>query len=419
MATLVNNPLDNNLSGSKPALDDSLNTGEFIQLKEAKLNQDGVLQYRDTVLDKENLHLVGSLKNTEKDIVKHDIAKWSKDNVAKNDSDGKTEVTASSRPVTGVSVKHVGDEKADTARDAHSPSKRNGIRSYSEYGRSTNIARQSVLAPGKGRFDPIPTPNSRDYRSMPSPPPKHIRVPTKLIRLATVTMSAKTKPAPRPPMSSLYYEEPKKPKKVIGWDEAHSARPPLRIDMEGPGPCTYSPQNKPLYETNAPSWSFGSKTQPDKDGGGGGRTSWEKSWFQSPHLYQQKTDFFSDNAWPTPSTYSQRPLLGPRQRTVMESPSFSIGIRRKFDLAKPESTKQPSPVDYERKLADKVVFQSSPAYSHQLRRDGTILWSHNEKTPGPAAYSPRVEQSKLMRPAFTIRSLRREKSHVLGPFSTF
>lgn len=74
----------------------------------------------------------------------------------------------------------------------------------------------------------------------------------------------RTKPAPRPPMSSLYYEEPKKPKKVVGWDEANSARPPLRIDMEGPGPCTYSPQNKPLYETNAPSWSFGSKTQPDK-----------------------------------------------------------------------------------------------------------------------------------------------------------
>lgn len=42
-----------------------------------------------------------------------------------------------------------------------------------------------------------------------------------------------------------------------------------------------------------------------------------------------------------------------------------------------------------------------------------------EKTPGPAAYSPRLDNSKLMSPAFTIRSLRREKSHVLGPFATF
>ena len=39
--------------------------------------------------------------------------------------------------------------------------------------------------------------------------------------------------------------------------------------------------------------------------------------------------------WPTPSSYSQRPLLGPRQRTTLEAPSFSIGVRRKFDLAKP------------------------------------------------------------------------------------
>ncbi|XP_022320017.2 uncharacterized protein LOC111122525 isoform X2 [Crassostrea virginica] len=415
MAALVENPLDNNLSGSKPVINDSLSPGEVIQLKEAKFNQDGVLQYKDTVLDKENLHLVGSLKKSE-GIVKHDIAKRPKANAAKNDIDGKTEVTTSSRPVTGVSVKHIGEEKAASSRDANSPSKRTGMRSYSEYGRAS-MTRQPVLSTGRGRFDPIPLPKSADYRSMPSPPPKHIRVPTKLIRLATVTMSAKTKPAPRPPMSSLYYEEPKKPRKVIGWDEANSARPPLRIDMEGPGPCTYSPQNKPLYETNAPSWSFGSKTQPDKDGGG--RTSWEKSWFQGPHLYQQKTDFFSDNSWPTPSSYTQRPLLGPRQRTTLEAPSFSIGVRRKFDLAKPESTKQPSPVDYEKNQADKVVYRSSPCFSHQFRREGTILWSHNEKTPGPAAYSPRVEQSKLMRPAFTIRSLRREKSHVLGPFSTF
>lgn len=415
MAALVENPLENNLSGQKSVIDDSIKTGEVIQLKEAKFNEDGVLQYKDTVLNKENLHLVGSLKKSE-DIVKHDIAKRPKANEAKNDIDGKTEMTTSSRPVTGVSVKHIGDDKTETSRDTNSPSKRNGVRSYSEYGRSSSN-RQSVLAPGKGRFDPIPPPNGSNYRGMPSPTPKHIRVPTKLIRLTTVTVSAKTKPAPRPPMSSLYYEEPKKPKKVVGWDEANSARPPLRIDMEGPGPCTYSPQNKPLYETNAPSWSFGSKTQPDKDGGG--RTSWEKSWFQSPHIYQQKTDFFSDNAWPTPSSYTQRPLLGPRQRTTIEAPSFSIGVRRKIDLSNPGSFKQPSPGEYEKNQADKVVYRSSPAFSHQFRREGTVLWSHNEKTPGPAAYSPRLDNSKLMSPAFTIRSLRREKSHVLGPFATF
>lgn len=48
-----------------------------------------------------------------------------------------------------------------------------------------------------------------------------------------------------------------------------------------------------------------------------------------------------------------------------------------------------------------------------------MLFFFTEKTPGPAAYSPRLDNSKLMSPAFTIRSLRREKSHVLGPFATF
>lgn len=49
----------------------------------------------------------------------------------------------------------------------------------------------------------------------------------------------------------------------------------------------------------------------------------------------------------------------------------------------------------------------------------SMLFFFKEKTPGPAAYSPRLDNSKLMSPAFTIRSLRREKSHVLGPFATF
>ena len=37
------------------------------------------------------------------------------------------------------------------------------------------------------------------------------------------------------------------------------SRPPLPIDMSGPTPTTYSPRNKPLYETNSPAYSFGRK----------------------------------------------------------------------------------------------------------------------------------------------------------------
>lgn len=43
------------------------------------------------------------------------------------------------------------------------------------------------------------------------------------------------------------------------------------------------------------------------------------------------------------------------------------------------SIKQPSPGEYEKNQADKIVYRSSPAFSHQFRREGTVLWSHNGK----------------------------------------
>ena len=52
----------------------------------------------------------------------------------------------------------------------------------------------------------------------------------------------------------------KRSNKVISYDEAINTRPPLRIDMEGPTACTYTPITKPLGETNSPAWSFGRRT---------------------------------------------------------------------------------------------------------------------------------------------------------------
>ena len=52
----------------------------------------------------------------------------------------------------------------------------------------------------------------------------------------------------------------KRSNKVVSYDEAINARPPLRIDMEGPTACTYTPITKPLGETNSPAWSFGRRT---------------------------------------------------------------------------------------------------------------------------------------------------------------
>lgn len=38
--------------------------------------------------------------------------------------------------------------------------------------------------------------------------------------------------------------------------------------------------------------------------------------------------------WPSPNIYKQRPLLGPKQRTFSEAPSFTIGNRKQLNLEK-------------------------------------------------------------------------------------
>ncbi|KAK3744845.1 hypothetical protein RRG08_050783 [Elysia crispata] len=215
--------------------------------------------------------------------------------------------------------------------------------------------------------------------------------------------------------ASLYYEEPRRPSKVITWDQATNHRPPLRIDMEGPGPCSYSPLNKPLGETNAPCFTFGTKCYPEKDGGA--RTSWGKSWFQSHHLWHSKADYAREGLWPSPNHYPKPGLLGPRQRTMTEAPSYTFGHKAAFSIIKPGAAKEPSPNDYERQNADSLVLRRGPSFTHQFRREGTVLWGSTEKTPAPCSYVP-DPSPRIQRPAYTIQGIRREKSHVLGPYST-
>ncbi|XP_071115721.1 uncharacterized protein [Haliotis cracherodii] len=240
------------------------------------------------------------------------------------------------------------------------------------------------------------------------------RVPPRFIRLATVTMTPKAKTVSAAP--SLYYEEPRRPTKMITWEEANNARPPLRFDMEGPSPWTYSPRNKPLYETNAPAWTFGARCSPEREGGS--RTSWAKTWFQTPHVWHTKVDFVSDGTWPTPNLYKKGSLLGPRQRTMPESPSYSMGRKGDFSITKQGAAKEPSPGEYDTHHSDRALFRRHPAYSHQFRREGTILWSSAEDTPGPGSYTP-TSSTRPHGPAFSIQGIRREKSHVLGPYSSF
>ncbi|XP_050395039.2 uncharacterized protein LOC126812613 [Patella vulgata] len=239
------------------------------------------------------------------------------------------------------------------------------------------------------------------------------RVPAKLIRLAS--LSARNNKDSNG--QSTFYSPPKPTPKVISLDDAINARPPLRIDMEGPTPCSYSPRNKPLHEKNSPSWTFGQKCYVEKIGGA--RTSWGKIWFQTPHVWHNKVDFNAEAEWPSPTHYPQPPTLGTKQATTIESPAFTFGSKPKksSSLIKPGSENMPSPVDYDRQLADRQTHERHPAFTHQFRRDGTVLWETIEPTPGPGAYSPRSTRSTGLHRSFTIAGMRREKSHFLGPFS--
>ena len=168
--------------------------GEVIQLKEAKFN----FQFKNAILDKENIEVVRKYSSfPEKDIIKHDIAKKHKtenNNKHKSDLDGRTEGSIT-RPMTENSD-HNGWEEGK--RDIQTPMSvkvdrkplLRARRASSEYGRST-IHRQPIIGPGPNRFDGMPMGVTYDHRGYPSVQGKFSRMPSKLIRLATVTMSAR------------------------------------------------------------------------------------------------------------------------------------------------------------------------------------------------------------------------------------
>lgn len=312
----------------------------------------------------------------------------------------------------------VQDEARTTPKTPKSPSRR-----------TPGGTRLPVISPGTAQLGRIPSPTQSDkmignqYRyatmgiSRQSPrksyPPK--------VRLATVAVSARAREAKGVHGPSMYYEEPlaQGRRKVISWNEATNARPPLRIDMEGPTPWTYSPRNKPLYETNSPSFTFGSKCWPEKDKEYGSRTAWGKTWFQSSHAWTNKADFYSDRRWPSPAHYRNRPLLGPRQATMPEAPSYTIQTRPEFSICRYRAEDEPAPSAYNIELADKVTMKTAPSLTHRWRLNGTAVWGASEKTPGPGTYSPKTEPVKRHNPSFTFRGIRGTRSYALGPFSAF
>ncbi|CAM5102263.1 unnamed protein product [Natator depressus] len=199
--------------------------------------------------------------------------------------------------------------------------------------------------------------------------------------------------------------------------EAMDSRPPLVINVDSPGPAAYSPPTRSCRETSAPAYTFGRKTPPRE---GGGRRSWQKSWFQSKSPFTRKADFNTESNWPSPFHYTQASTLGPRQASRPGYPSYSIGRKGKFSLVSKDAQIDPAPNKYDTTPAYFQVLQTSPSYSIRNRPQGTHKWGTSGNTPGPGSYD--VEKGHIARlpscPSVIIQGIRRPKRHETGPFTT-
>ncbi|KAH0615483.1 hypothetical protein JD844_004781 [Phrynosoma platyrhinos] len=186
-------------------------------------------------------------------------------------------------------------------------------------------------------------------------------------------------------------------------------------NVDSPGPAAYSPPTLSCRETNAPSYTFGWKTPP-RDGGG--RRSWQKSWFQSKNPFTRKADFTTETNWPSPFDYGH--ALGSMLVNRSNSPNFSMGQKREFSLVNKETVNDPAPNHYNTEHAYKQVLFRSPSFIISPAPQLVYRWAKTDDTPGPGAYN--VDQGHTARlpssPSFYIQGVRRPKKHETGPFST-
>ncbi|XP_029469138.1 protein STPG3 isoform X2 [Rhinatrema bivittatum] len=160
-----------------------------------------------------------------------------------------------------------------------------------------------------------------------------------------------------------------KPKKVLSWNEAMESRPPLKLDMDGPGPTSYSPFGTTSKEINAPAYTFGRKS-PTKEGGG--RTAWQTPWFQSSTPFTRKTSF--ETKWPSPVHYLQPSTLGPRQPSRPQDPSYSFGRKRRQGFPSKDILNESPPDKYDEGLDARNMIVSPLTYILQDRVDGICPW---------------------------------------------
>lgn len=204
MATLVEKPPDLGSDiDSKSTIDVEINDLKGLQLKETKIGKHGVLQLKNTTA----IHVTSpmipeTIVKTEKGVIgKPPIIRKSK----KLDyPDDRTE-GRSTRPGSEITIpdsrsrdgdSDLGDEKIGRIKSPMSvqverklpPNNTPASRVLSDYTRNSGgSTKYHVMVPGQGHIDPLPSPAKRMHQSQ----TRTRRIPAKLIRLTTVTMSAR------------------------------------------------------------------------------------------------------------------------------------------------------------------------------------------------------------------------------------
>lgn len=172
--------------------------------------------------------------------------------------------------------------------------------------------------------------------------------------------------------------------KYMSQKSCRESRPPLRSDLQGPTPCTYSAR----LPSNA---IHGTKISP--------KTKYSRNALPYP-----TTDLWTFNVAvsgksPTPCSYTAPNVLGRSCPIKREAPSFTMGTRTiKPMLNKPGADKDPAPTAYNCAQSMEYVFERSPSFSIQVKREGR----HGGSTPGPAHYRPDRTPTLNKSPAFTM-----------------
>ncbi len=171
--------------------------------------------------------------------------------------------------------------------------------------------------------------------------------------------------------------------------------------------------------------------------GGGGRTSWEKEWFNSNNPFIIKSDFRRELFWPTPTNYRIKSSIGTESNkavfyqypnhTISQGPRGSAkhqismqpfsapdvirnsqcngcqqqsivlsrddliekdmkkyNVNKGFHLNDPISARDQLNLD----VINSSIYtcKTAPKISFKFRAKGTELWENKEETPGPGAY---------------------------------